>query len=91
MHIERRKRRVLTGPISVRAVSSRTFSMADREGSMGGGRTKVGPGIVWMVESQFAEQSQLSSGHRFIIYLCLARSNKNMRKREIMSSCRGTM
>ena len=41
-----RGREALTGPMSVRAVSSRTFSMAEREGSMGGGRTKVALGIL---------------------------------------------
>ena len=36
----------LTGPMSVSAVRSRTFSMADLEGSIGGGFTSVGFDIL---------------------------------------------
>ena len=40
----------LTGPIDVRAVSSSTFSMAERERSLGGGLTRVEEDMV--VEKQ---------------------------------------
>ena len=35
-----------TGPMSLRLISSRTFSIADLEGSAGRGFINVGPGIL---------------------------------------------
>lgn len=50
---ETRNSKKLTGPISVKDVSSRTFSMADFEGSMGGGLIRVAEGIVQRLKAQF--------------------------------------
>ena len=53
----------LTGPMSLRVLSSSTVSMGDLEGSTEGGLTSVAPGMVCLVfylSARFSKQKQIA-------------------------------
>ena len=59
---------VRTGPMSVRVMSSRTFSIADFEVSAGGGLMSVGLGIMGAAVAQLWSRIKISTISRVKVY-----------------------
>lgn len=49
---------IITGPMSLRVLSSRTVSIGDFDGSTGGGLTSVAPGILGVAIGKQAEATK---------------------------------